>query len=224
MYHHIDLQLPSDGSRELTVSPRTFAWQLQYLQNNGFRVISMGELARSLQQRLSLRKTVVMTFDDGYADQGEYAVPLLHRMRDGATFFIVTGTVGTPGHLTWEMLRRMVRSGLDIGAHGVSHDDLSIMSDAEQQRQIFGSVALLRRRLHAPVLSYAYPSGRLNGETLRLVRRAEVPLAVTTDPRYVLYAQTRWELTRLRVKGSWRQHDFADALRHALAHPRRVLL
>jgi peptidoglycan/xylan/chitin deacetylase (PgdA/CDA1 family) len=112
---------------------------------------------------------------------------------------------------------------MDLGAHGVQHDDLSLMTPAQQAYQIERSVQTLQTCLHEPVESYAYPSGRFNRTTLKLVREAGVALAVTTDPVYVLPPENRFEMTRVRVRGEWSIRDFAAALRHAALRRRFVL-
>lgn len=204
MYHRIDPAIPRDPvGRDLTVTPAAFAEQLRVLRAHRVQAISMADLASRLKKRASLDRVVVLTFDDGYADQILYALPLLRRYDARATFYIVTGTVGTPGHLTWRDLRRLISARMDIGAHGVAHDDLSQMTAAQQEDQIFGSVRSLRRGLRVPIETYAYPSGRFNRQTLPIVRRAGLEFAVTTDAQYVIVPGDPYELTRIRVHGAW---------------------
>ena len=216
MYHRVDPVPASDKTgRELTVSPDQFEAQLAYLQSRGIQAISMEQLRERLQSGASLERVVVLTFDDGYADQYTYALPLLHRFGDAATFYIVTGNVDMPRHLTWDQLDVMQSLGQDIAAHGMAHDDLSLMSPLEQARQIDNSIELLRTKLHAQVGSYGYPSGRFNRTTLQLVQQAGVDLAVTTDPTYIIPPATRFELSRVRVRGEWGIADFAKAIQTA---------
>lgn len=217
MYHRIDVDRPVDRvGRELTVSPAQFEDQLAYLRSRGIAGISMEQLRERLRAGASLDHVVVLTFDDGYADQYAYALPLLHEYGDTATFYIVTGAIDTPRHITWAQLQLMTALGQDIAAHGVMHDDLSLMSPAQQAFQIDDSVALLRRRLHVPADSYCYPSGRFNRTTLALVQSAGVDLAVTTDASYVLAPETRFELPRIRVRSDWTLGEFAAAIERGL--------
>jgi peptidoglycan/xylan/chitin deacetylase (PgdA/CDA1 family) len=223
MYHRVDVDRPGDAvGRELTVSPEQFEAQLAYLQAHGMAAISMAQFEERLRKGLPLDRTVVMTFDDGYANQYTYALPLLLHYGDSATFYIITGTLGRHAHLNWNELYAMRAAHMDIGAHGVSHDDLSKMNDSQQTFEIDGSIRTLEQGLRAPIDSYAFPSGRFNAQTLRLLRRAGIPFAVTTDPRYVIPPENRLELTRVRVRGDWGIDAFASALRGALAHSRTV--
>lgn len=223
MYHRVDPVAPGDRiGRLLTVTPLQFEGQLAYLKSKGIAAISMAQFERRVQMHQDLRRTVVLTFDDGYADQYTYALPLLRKYDASATFYIVTGQLGRPRHLTWQLLDRLAHLRMDLGAHGVAHDDLSAMTVDRQAFQIERSVNALRSRLHAPVDSYAYPSGRFNRDTLRLVALAGVPLAVTTDPAYVLQPRNALEITRLRVRGDWTVRDFAASVTAALAKPQVV--
>jgi peptidoglycan/xylan/chitin deacetylase (PgdA/CDA1 family) len=115
-----------------------------------------------------------------------------------------------------------VAAGMDIAAHGVQHDDLSHMTRLQQAMQIDGSVRELQRHLHIAIDSYAYPSGRFDGDTLGLVHEANVPLAVTTDPTYVIPPENRFEMPRVRVRGEWTLTQFSSAIEAALVHARVV--
>jgi len=217
MYHRIDTDRPPDFvGRELTVSPMQFAEQLAYLKANGITGISMEQLRQRLESGATLDHTVVLTFDDGYADQYDNAVPILHEYGDQGTFYVVTGLLDTPRHLSWAQLTVMQALGDDIAAHGVEHHDLSAMSPSQQAYQIDDSITMLRRRLHAAVGSYCYPSGRFNRTTLSLVQNAGIDLAVTTDRSYVIAPETRFELPRIRVRGDWSIRAFAAALQSGL--------
>lgn len=223
MYHRVDPD-PGTGAvaRDLTVTPERLRAQLAYLKTQGIAGISMAQLEQRLERGEPLDHLVVITFDDGYADQYRYAVPLLHLFADSATFYIITGQLGRPRHLTWAQLHAMAALRMDIAAHGVQHDDLSLMTTAQQTYQIDRSVEQLRTFLRSPIESYAYPSGRFNRATLSIVHDARVPLAVTTDPTYVLPPENRFEMTRVRVHGNWQLSDFASALRIAELHPHLV--
>ena len=224
MYHRVDVDQPGDAvGRSLTVTPEQFAEQLAYLQAHGLRAISMAGLYHRLVLGQPTDHVVVMTFDDGYSDQYQYAVPMLRRCGGSATFYIVTGMLGHRRHLTWDDLRAMTGEGMDIGAHGVYHDDLSLMPASQQAYQIGESIHELQDRLHLSLRSYAYPSGRFNLVTLALLRAQDVPLAVTTDRRYVIGAATGLELTRLRVKSNWTLAQFAGALEAARFNSGAVL-
>jgi len=220
MYHRVD---PDPGKTQLahalTVSPEQLREQLAELRVLGLQPISVADLYERLQKHESLDHVVVLTFDDGYEDQYRYALPILMDAGARATFYIVTGNVGTKNHVNWTEIETMVRAGMDIGAHGLQHLELPLMSEPQQTAQIDGSLAILRQRVGAPIESYAYPSGRFDRRTLAIVAAAGIPLALTTDP---VLNQTRFDLGRLRVLGSWSTLEFRAAVERALAHEEPV--
>lgn len=217
MYHRVDVDHPASAvGLDLTVTPAAFQAQMRYLAGRHIAIISLAQMVRRLRERHSLQRTVVVTFDDGYADQARYALPVLRSVGGHATFFIVTTSLTLPDHLRWNDLRALREAGMDIGGHGVQHDDLSLMTRAGQRYQIDDCIAALHRWLGETVVSYAYPSGRLNATTLRLVQSAGIQAAVTTDPFYVLPPQDRFELTRIRVARGWSLGDFAGIVQRAL--------
>jgi peptidoglycan/xylan/chitin deacetylase (PgdA/CDA1 family) len=218
MYHRVDVASPRDSiSRDLTITPEMLAAQLHYLRARGIGAISMADFERRVRLKEPTNRDVILTFDDGYADQYEYAFPVLERAHADATFYIVTRNIGRPAHVTWRDLQVMLGNGMDIAPHGLTHDDLSEMNDAAQQTEIELSILQLEARLKLrTVSSYAYPSGRFNADTLRIEREAGVPVAVTTDLRNVLAPPDALEVVRIRVRGAWTLDEFATAVRRAL--------
>jgi len=220
MYHRIDLDRPADPfGRDLTVAPERFQEQLQTIRSLGLRAISMSELALGLRKHASLERTVVLTFDDGYADQARYELPLPRRTGAPATFYLVTGMLGRPKHLDWAEVRKMQAEGMDIGGHGITHDDLALMAPARQAVEIFGCLRILREQLRTPVATYAYPSGRFNADTLRIEREAGVPVAGTTDLRKVIPPAAALPVVRHTVRGDGHLDEFAQAIDGALERP-----
>lgn len=216
MYHRVD-PVPASTAlgRQLTVTPEQLRAQLRVLRQLGYEAISMADLQARLEDGQPVDHVAVLTFDDGYADQYDYALPLLKDAGARATFYIVTGNVGTPNHLTWDEIGEMLRAGMDMGAHGLQHLELPSMTAAEQERQIAGSIAALEAHTGVPVESYAYPSGRFDERTLAIVARLGVAMALTTDP---VPNQNRFNLGRLRVLGSWTAGDFEAAVKRTGLH------
>lgn len=213
MYHRIDVSAPADYiSQALTIPPSQFAAELQYLRERGYRTIGIAELQRDVREHRSEPNAVLLTFDDGYSDQFRYAFAILQRFGDVATFFVNVGSIGTAHHLTWRQVETMAHAGMSIGCHGVTHDDLSTMGVAAQTYQIDECVKLLALHLHAPVLSYAYPSGAFDAQTVRLEERAGLRFGFTTDPRFQIDAQSPYELTRCRIKNGMTTATFAALL------------
>jgi peptidoglycan/xylan/chitin deacetylase (PgdA/CDA1 family) len=121
------------------------------------------------------RTVVSLTFDDGDADQMA-AAQVLHRYRLPATFYIITGAVGTPGYVTLPDLRQLAADGNEIGGHTVSHLRLTALTTAEARRQVCESRSILARWGYRAI-SFAYPGGASSPRIESPVLRCPSPAA-----------------------------------------------
>jgi len=102
--------------------------------------------------------------------------------------------------LTREELARLAADGLvEIGAHSVSHPRLPALAPDEQDREIRGSQAFLAELLGRPVTSFAYPHGRYDDTTLRLLREAGFERACTSEAGSVRRRTDSLQLPRIEV-------------------------
>ena len=87
MYHMIKEPIKNAKFNKLRVSPKMFEWQIRYLKKNGFTFLTMKEL---IEKKDNLpKKTVVITFDDGYEDNYLNAFPILKKYNAKATIYLV---------------------------------------------------------------------------------------------------------------------------------------
>lgn len=207
MFHRVGINAPAEPAitRALTVAPRVFAAEMQWLKGAGFHAVSLRQLYAALERGASLpSKPVAITFDDGYRDVLWNAAPVLHRLRMPATDFVISGRVGDgdPSYLTWPELVRLERLGFAVGSHTVHHLELTLLPPAQARYEIDASRRELEKRLHQPVWWFAYPSGRVDALVAALVRAAGYRLAFTTRPGDVQQSQTPLLLHRDAVY-SW---------------------
>jgi peptidoglycan/xylan/chitin deacetylase (PgdA/CDA1 family) len=183
LYHSV-----SDVIRDnLTVGIAQFARQMEMLRNNCV-VRTVNEVLAFYQIPASSKPQVCVTFDDGYLDNYEHAVPILERYGIPATFFVSTGMIGT-NHpfphdikrnrclptMTWAHLRQMTARGFAIGSHSVNHIDCAAEPEPVVRRELEQSLADLRRELALSDFSFAYPYGgrdHMTPERLALVKEA----------------------------------------------------
>ncbi|HHV79687.1 MAG TPA: polysaccharide deacetylase family protein [Firmicutes bacterium] len=198
MYHVI-----GEGPNDLYVDEKKFAWQMEYLARNGYRSITATQYAEALKKKKNLpRRSIIITFDDGYADLYSRAFPVMKKHGFIGVAFVCSSTVGTRGHVTWEQLKEMEASGWEIGCHTATHPDLTKLEDERLHAEIRGSKAEIERRLGIKVQSFCYPSGRYNSRVVRAVREAGFSMAFTVNPQWIGPAHGAFELPRLRVNGS----------------------
>jgi peptidoglycan/xylan/chitin deacetylase (PgdA/CDA1 family) len=189
MYHSVGD--PSDDPYLVTVGPQRLAAQLRWLNRHGLTGVSMRELLAARAAGRG-RRLVGLTFDDGYADFLELAVPALRQHGHTATVFVLAGRLG--GSNAWDPegprkplldadgIRAAAAAGMEIGSHGLRHVDLTAAGDAELAREVTGSRTLLAELTGTPPTGFCYPYGAVDPRSLLAVRRAGYSYACAVDP------------------------------------------
>jgi peptidoglycan/xylan/chitin deacetylase (PgdA/CDA1 family) len=175
MYHRVSPLTPREARsplmRDLTVHPTEFERQVRYLLEKGFSFL----LAREVEEAVRLgrplpEKAVALTFDDGYRDNFEHAFPILRKYRVPATIFLVSSTVGTANHLSWDDVLLMRRKQVGYGSHTVTHADLTTLAGPALDHELRESKRIIESRLVETISAVAYPAGKYNR---RVAARAE---------------------------------------------------
>ena len=164
-YHNLG---PQSKGRLLLGTPQ-FDQQMRYLKTEGYRVISLGEFIEWMQGKRQLpKRSVVVTFDDGYRAFREFAYPVLKELGFTATLFVYTDYVGAGRNaLAWDDLKALAAEGFDVQAHSKTHGDLRKAtgeSDAQHaqrmQLELAEPLKLFQRHLGRTSDRLAYPYGR----------------------------------------------------------------
>ena len=218
MYHHVGDPPPgADEMRlRLTVDNSSFAAQLQLLADRGYETITLGDVAAALAGGSLPPKPVLLTFDDGYADSFDIALPLLQRYGMTGVFFIVSGLVGTDGYMTWERVQTLAGAGMEVEAHSRWHTDLTKASAGGLDEEVAGSKRDLEERLGVGVRFFCYPSGTYNDAVIAALAAAGYTGAVTTTPGFAGRTTTLFEIPRQRVSGGLSLGEFARLLGETL--------
>ena len=172
MYHRVDAEVPRDAvGRDLTVEPAAFEAQLRWLRDHHIAAITAEDLARAIARGHRPANAIVLTFDDGYEDAATTALPLLVKYGLRATFYVSSGFVGTPRHLTWKEMRALRAAGMEVACHGTFHLDLSTLDRAGQLAEAAGCMQRFAHYLNGWVpVTYAYPAGKFDATTLEIMR------------------------------------------------------
>jgi peptidoglycan/xylan/chitin deacetylase (PgdA/CDA1 family) len=202
MYHRVDAIVPRDAvGRDLTVSPEVFEAQLRWLRAHAIRTITAAELVDRLRHGARPKRVVVLTFDDGYADAATTALPLLRAYGATATFYISSGFIGTPRHVSWRQVRELRAAGMEVACHGTFHLDLSTLDRAGQMRESKHCIDGFARYLGGfRPITYAYPAGKYNATTRAVLRELGVLAAFTEHPGTVRSLDAPYELPRRRIR------------------------
>ncbi len=202
-YHYIR---PLDGldasGRSLSVSPVHFEMQMEQLVLQGYHAITPAQLDAALTNGDPLpSKPIMITFDDGYYDQFQNALPVLVRLHLPATMFIVSGFLNRYGYMYESTVRAADATGLiTIGAHTQHHMNLTTISTLRAHNEILGSKADLERILNHPITAFAYPFGSYSTPLLREVAADGFHLAFTTVNGDRQSSQIRYQLERSHVR------------------------
>lgn len=210
MYHYIRVNpWPTDiVGFNLSVTPYSFASQLDYLQQHGYNTISLDQLGANLLYNAPLPpRPIVLTFDDGYEDFYTNAFPILKAHKMKAINFIITGFVGLPDdqnpiYLTWKQIEEMSKSGFIIfGAHTFDHKSLPSLSSDKAFSEILISKKDLEGHLNYPVNWLAYPYGDVNPRISDLAKKAGFIGAFGTQFGTFESQDTLFTESRVRVGG-----------------------
>jgi len=210
MYHYIRSVDPGSDplGYELSVTPDDFNNQMAWLHEQGYIGMRMDGITPCLRGEAPCpAKAIALTFDDGYADAYTDALPVLKRYGLLATFYIVTNFVGQPGYMTWEQVTALRDAGMEIGAHTVSHLDLTSLDWETANVEIAQSKAEIDHHLNMNVTSFCYPTGLYNAEIEEQVRASGYLNATTT--RWDNDTSDIMALPRRRISGGTAIDSFA---------------
>lgn len=193
MYHQITI--PSAKGTRLRgsmVHPQRFASQMRWLKRLGYTGLSLADLDPYLRGEKKGR-VVGITFDDGYQNVHDNALPVLTELGFSSTNFIVSGEVN--GENTWAQatgspaaklmcessIRNWVQSGQEIGSHTITHVHLAKVAPEEALRQLAQSKLDLEQMLQQEISSFCYPYGSYSPEVKAQVEALGYKRAVTTE-------------------------------------------
>ncbi len=210
MYHDITAVKQVDWD----VTPEELALHFQAIQDAGMTPISMDRLVDHLRTGASLpEKPVLLTFDDNYLGQYQYAFPLLRQYNYPAVWSVHTGYVGKlegKPKATWDQLREMQQSGLiTIASHTVNHLNLSDLDDDKITKELVDSKQTLERELGIPIQYFTYPEGSYSDRVKEKVKEVgyKAALTMSLNPRLEQPANTSEDMLAIRRYGQSRLQD-----------------
>jgi peptidoglycan/xylan/chitin deacetylase (PgdA/CDA1 family) len=224
MYHHLTRH-PPEGFAKYALSPKTFARQMKLLALAGYCPVSLDAWLANRHDRGALPGApVIISFDDGFGEAIEHAVPVLKRHRFPAIFFLVAGLMGKASAwlmrergvelplLDWERAARLHSEGFEIGSHTITHPRLTGISRSSCYEELRGSRLMLEDRLGCPVRHLAYPFGLHNEAVRTTAERAGYVSGLTTEIGLARPWEEPHALRRVPVVGGESLLDFAARL------------
>ena len=223
MYHKVS----TTDSQGLTIASERLEAQFRFLSENNYRSYHFSEL--TALRKLPQKKNVVITFDDGYVNQLEFAVPLLEKYNLKATFFIPLKYVGaedqwnenTSAIMDAETLRSLNPMTIELAYHSYEHEKYNHLSPGEIEVDTLKAFEAASEMALPMAPFLAYPFGkfpRKNPEKAQFFQQLEKHQFVYglrignrlnafpfTDP---------FELQRIDVKGQWKLKKFRRKLKY----------
>ncbi len=230
MYHHID-----DAKALIhcdSVSVKTFELQMEFLKKNNYEVITLEKLFKDIYKGINkFRKTVVITFDDGFKDNLE-AVGILKKYDFPASLFLIINTISRSGFLDDNDINWLKEnSTFNFGSHTLSHFHLPHLSTDEQTKELAESKRILKEKYNIDTNILAYPLGGFTLDTLALAKISGYIGACTTNRGFLEtkkvhpYALRRIKMTnrdigfRLAMKLTGYYDIFREMKKPSLQHP-----
>ena len=204
LYHYVEhVKDRKDTIRQsLNIYPETLISQIETLKNAGYVFVTPSDLAKVLDGKAENfpKKTVILSFDDGYMDFYTDVFPILKQENVRAVAYIVPNFLNRPNFMFSYQLKEIAKSPLiEIGAHTMDHLALKGMSKEKARYEITESRKYLQKELNLPVNSFAYPYGSFDKQAIDLVREAGFIDAVSTIPDINNTNETRFYMYRLRA-------------------------
>lgn len=199
LYHHIAI-LQSENL--YYVSPDMFERQMHLLYEWGYTTISVELLVNAIKHGAELPpKPIILTFDDGSESIFTNALPIMQKYNFTGIVYIVYNYVGPRSYMNPDQIRGLYASGWEIGSHSLSHVDLTESPD-RQMDEIVESRRKLQSLLGVPILSFAYPFGAYDENSVYYAHYAGYIAALGLGNETLQGNKNLFYLYRQTVKGS----------------------
>lgn len=216
-YHGVSLspenELSNNDGKHVKASK--FEGQMRYISQK-YNPVSLSDAIAILKGRKKgVPNAVVITFDDGYYNNFEFAYPIIKKNNIPITIFLTTNYVDSPDKrrfLTWEEVKRMHQEGVAFGAHTVNHPYLTRISKNEIINEINDSKKDIELRLDNQIDSFSYPYGSFNENVKEAVRDSGYSCALTVNYGLNDSASDLFALKRIPINNNFTFEYFVSSL------------
>lgn len=196
MYHRFGTSV--GGDPDLWISIDRFAAQLSWLGANGFRTLSLDEAHEALARRSTPRRSVLLTIDDGFAEDLDLVADVLQQEGARAAVFVAAGLMGrqvdfrhpsgdetmvsTGTIVDADGLHKWTERGFDVGSHSLGHLDLTTCDSTALERETVESRERLEEVLGREILDFCYPFAHHHPASRRAVEAAGYRTGYAGEP------------------------------------------
>jgi len=242
-HHGVGDPGPDEDPLFLQVPPARLRGQLELLADAGFEFTTVEGLMREAGDGPPPPGRAALSFDDGMVDNHAVALPLLRELSIPATFYIATGLMGGPNPfmppesgarmMNPAELRELAAAGMELGAHTVTHPDMSLLDYDACASEMVRSRDALAEATGVTATTFAYPFGAYNAAAHRAARDVGFEAAVTCNgmgspedryaqPRALLWGRDRMPSFVAKLTGIYHPFFRHPAVRFARVHTRGV--
>ncbi len=181
-YHGVTSDTVPPSLASYTLSENQFEAQMRFLSEHGYSCMDLKDLFRpSGTEKARLKKSFILTFDDGFENFYTRAYPILRKYGFAATVFLITDLVGRGGNhdfemgipiLSWEQVKSLRAEGFSFGSHTCSHARLTGLSQEQVRHELVASKECLMAELGQDDLLISYPYGESNSSIRKIAIEA----------------------------------------------------
>lgn len=214
MYHRVIRDKSEGGVHGIYVTESQFEKHLKYLKQKGFETITFKDLLNNkYKDRFNReKKQIILTFDDGYTDNYNYAFPLLKKYGFKCVIYLLSHlnynkwdveVKENPEHkfdlMDMSMIKEMEEYGIEFGGHTKTHPKLATLPIEIAQEEILTSKKVLEEKLGHALISFAYPYGNLNEDVKKIVKNSGYNFAVATDSGNISFSEDLFQIRRIGI-------------------------
>lgn len=204
-YHSIN-----DSNHELTsqlyqLSIDNFKKQINYLNNNNF-------ISTNISNIFDKKNHYTITFDDGYEDLYQICLKLLNVQNINCLIFLCPIFIKSKkrGYLSISQIKELSQyKNIEFGSHSYSHKNLQKLTLKDLEFEILDSKKWLEDNLNLPIRTFAYPFGKYDDRSLKILKSSDYNHAFNTKFGFVNNKKNNFEIPRIDIWNNDTISDFA---------------
>ncbi len=209
MYHRVSNDGDADRN-DFVVETDVFDRQLQYFAEHDYYTPRVADVLEN-RNNTTIKKPLLITFDDGYVDTLKNAAPILRKYGFSATGFIVADfsrrtnwwdaskKIAEAKLMEKHQVLEMKASGVEIGSHGFSHRSMPLLSDDELSEELMRSKKVAEELLGQPVQYLAYPYGEVDERVKAAASQAGYQCAFATNSGPMFLHNDLYQIRRTTI-------------------------
>ena len=151
-----------------------FENQIRFLSSVGYKSL----LPEEAQGLSGDGKYIIITFDDGLKGNYRYAFPILRKYGFKATIFVAVDKIGAEDFMNWEELYRLLKEGISIQSHTMSHRPLQNLNNKEIYEELYTSKRTIEEKLNTKVHAISLPHGSYNQKVITIPNKQGIDLCL----------------------------------------------